>query len=512
MKLSAFTVCAALSIAGVVVAGDWPQWGGTPSRNMVSTEKGLPAECTPGTIDDATGKLDLKDAKNVKWHAVLGTFAFGNTTVAGGKVYVGTNNEHPRDPKIKGDFSVLYCLEEGTGNFLWQLACPKLEAGNNIDYGGIGLCSSPAVDAAAGRVYVVTNRCEVLCLDAAGQANGNDGPFKDEGQYMAGPGKPPLEVGAKDADIIWRYDLRDELGIYAHYQCASSVLLVGDRLYVTTSNSRDWNDHIPAPNAPALICLDKNTGKLLGQEVSGVSKRTYDSNWSSPAYGTAGGQAMVVFGGGDGWCYGFAADPVPGPDGTPILKELWRFDCNPPSRRMKGNKPARHDDTNGPSEIVATPVFVDGKVYVATGQNPEKGDGGGCLSCIDASKTGDITATGKVWQVDKVSRSMSTCAVTADGLCFVGDFSGILFCFDAKTGQQYWKHDVESHIAGSPLVVDDKVYIGGEAGVLLAFAATKEKKVLGTSNFDSEISTPVAANGVLYVATQKFLYALSEKK
>jgi outer membrane protein assembly factor BamB len=513
MKLTALMSGAlALSAAvAVAVAGDWPQFGGTPARNMVSDEKGLPLEVNPGTVDETTGKLDTKDAKGLKWVARLGTFAFGNPTVAGGRVFVGTNNEMPRDPKIKGDYSCLYCLDEKTGELQWQFACPKLAGGANIDYGGIGLCSSPTVDAAAGRVYVVTNRCEVLCLDVNGQANGNDGPFKGEGQYVAGPGKPAFDVSPKDADIVWRYDMREELGIFAHFQCASAVLLVGERLYVTTSNSRDWTGHIPAPNAPVLICLDKQTGKLLGQEASGVSKRTFDSNWSSPAYGKVGGQEMVIFGGGDGWCYGFAADPVPGPNGTPILKELWRFDCNPPSRRMKGNKPARHEDSKGPSEIVATPVFHDGKVYVATGQSPENGDGEACISCIDASKTGDVTATGKVWQSDKVGRSTSTCAV-ANGLCFVGDGGGYLYCFDANTGQQYWKHDVESQIESSPLIVGDRVYVGTKAGLLLVVAAAKEYKQLASSSFDGALGTPVPANGTLYVASEKYLYALSEKK
>ena len=52
---------------------------------------------------------------------------------------------------------------------------------------GLGICSSPTVD--GDRVYLVTNRCEVLCLDVHGMANGNDGPLRDEGQYTAGPGQ-----------------------------------------------------------------------------------------------------------------------------------------------------------------------------------------------------------------------------------------------------------------------------------------------------------------------------------
>src|SRR6185503_12841995 len=61
--------------------GDWPMWGGTPDRNMVSNMKGLPIN------------WDVKAKKNVKWVAELGSQTYGNVVVSGGMVFVGTNNE-----------------------------------------------------------------------------------------------------------------------------------------------------------------------------------------------------------------------------------------------------------------------------------------------------------------------------------------------------------------------------------------------------------------------------------
>src|SRR5438552_4056202 len=249
MKLPAL---AFLLFPALALCADWPQWGHDPSKNMTCDEKSLPVACDPGKLDENTGKLDLSAAKNIKWAAKIGSHAYGNTTVAGGKVFIGTDNEPPRDPKFQGDYSMLYCLSEATGDLQWQLACPKLSGGNNVDWGGIGLCSSPAVDPKEDRVYVVTNRCEILCLDINGQSNGNDGPFQDEGQYFAGPGKPPLPVGPRHADIIWRFDMRDELGVYSSFQCASSILLLRDRLYASTPNARHLPCHVPMPEAPAL--------------------------------------------------------------------------------------------------------------------------------------------------------------------------------------------------------------------------------------------------------------------
>ncbi|MGE5607945.1 MAG: PQQ-binding-like beta-propeller repeat protein [Bacillota bacterium] len=504
------------AIAGVlgaqgasVRAEDWPQWGRDGSKNAVSPEKGLVSSFEPGKFKADGEEIDPATTKNIKWIARLGSAAYGNPTVAGGRVFVGTNNEPAKDPKYQGDYGIVQCLEEGSGKLLWQLAVPKLAAGKNCDYEQVGICSSPAVD--GDRVYLVTSRCEVICLDVNGLANGNDGPFKEEGQYVAGPGKPPIEVGPKDADILWRFDMRDELGAFPHQMTASSVLVAGDRLYVTTSNGRDWTrKHIPSPDAPALICLDRRTGQLLGQERSGISRRAFLSNWSSPALGKVNGQDLIIFGGGDGICYGFDPVPVKGADGIGVLKEIWRYDCNPPQRRVRDGKPSKYGDPKGPNEIIATPVFHNGRVYVATGQNPEQGDGAGCLSCIDPAKVGDITTGGKIWADEEMPRSLSNVAI-ADGLLYHVDYAGIVRCYDAENGKLYWQHDTETRVWGSPLVADGKVYLGGESGAFVILAAGKEKRVIGQMTFESPIfSSAIVANGVLYVATEKHLYAIQE--
>jgi outer membrane protein assembly factor BamB len=103
---------------------------------------------------------------------------------------------------------------------------------------------------------------------------------------------------------------------------------------------------------------------------------------------------------------------------------------------------------------------------------------------------------------------MSTVSITPDGLLFVADFSGYLHCLDAETGAVYWTHDLKAHIWGSTLVADGKVYIGDEDGDLAVFAASKEKKLLSLTNLGAPVySTPVVANGVLYVSSNTHLFA-----
>jgi outer membrane protein assembly factor BamB len=198
-------------------------------------------------------------------------------------------------------------------------------------------------------------------------------------------------------------------------------------------------------------------------------------------------------------------------DDVNLLKKVWWFDCNPPERKVKNGKPIKYPAADGPSEINATPVFWKNRVYVAVGQDPEHGEGVGNLTCIDATKTGDITKTGKIWSYNKINRSISTVSITPDGLLFINDFSGFIYCLDAETGKEHWIHDAKAHMWGSTLVADGKVYAGDEDGDVVVLAASKEKKVLRELNLDAPVySTPIVANGTLYIASNTHLYAIGD--
>lgn len=493
-------------------AADWPRWGGPDSgRNMYSPEKNLPDHFDAGKPKAGSEDIDLNTTKNVKWVAKVGSQSYGNVVVANGKVLIGTNNENPRDPQHQGDRSILMCFDEKTGEFLWQLVIPKLASGKVNDWENLGLLSSPCVE--GNRVYIVTSRCEVMCLDLDGMANGNDGDFKDEAQYVAGPGKPPEKIGPKDADIIWKYDMMDELGVFPHNASNCSVLVVGDRVYACTSNGQDWTHvNIPSPNSPSFVALDKKTGKLVGEDDAHIGPHIFHGQWSSPSSGQVNGKQLIFFGGGDGFCYAFDANPVKEGDDN-FLKVVWKADCNPPEYKVKDGQPIKYPAPEGPSEINATPVFYKNRVYVATGQDPEHGEGIGHIECLDATKTGDITKTGVIWESKNMHRSLSTVSIDpATGLLFVGDFSGFVHCFDSETGKEYWTHDMKAHMWGSTMVADGKVYCGDEDGDFVVLAASKEKKVLSQTNLGAPVySTPVVANGVLYVHSNTHLYAISDE-
>ena len=486
---------------------DWPMWGRTPDRNMIGEAKNLPVNVEPGDYVSGTDDIDPSTTENVLWVAKLGSQAYGNVTVAGGKVFAGTNNESPRDPKQLGDRGVLMAFNEENGEFEWQLLIPKLGAGKVSDWEYVGLCSSPAVE--GNKVYVVTNRGEAVCLDLNGLANGNDGPFQDEANYMSADGNP-VELTNGHADILWIYDMREELGVFPHNVSSCSPLVVGDLLYVSTSNGVDWShNNIPAPFSPALVALNKTTGELVGEEASQVSERVLHASWSSPAYGDINGTPLIIWGGGDGICYGFEPKPVVGSEGYEILNEVFRYDANPPEYRMKEGKPIKYATYPGPSEIISTVVVHDNKAFALIGQDPEHGDGVGMLSAIDASMKGDITGKA-IWTYKDIGRTVSTPSIY-NGMIFVAEYDGDIHCLDLDTGKVNWVHATDSRIWGSTLVADGKVYLPNEDGQLVVLAATKEKEELATVEFFTPIySSPVVAKDVLYVATQTHLYALKK--
>jgi outer membrane protein assembly factor BamB len=494
---------ALLAAAAPAAAQDWPMWGRDATRNMASPATGLLTDFSPGQFKGTSDEIDPATTKNVKWIAKLGSQSYGNPTIAGGRVFVGTNNDVPRDPKYTGDRCVLLCLDEKTGEMLWQINIPKLGTGKVSDWEYLGICSSPAIE--GDRAWFLTNRCEVVCIDLKGLADGNQG-FQDEAKYYADKGKPPVELSATDGDILWLFNMIDEVGVFPHNITASSPLVAGDLVWALTANGVDYG-HVetPAPNAPSMIVLDKNTGALVAEEASGTGHRIFHSNWSSPAYLSSGEKELGIFPGPDGVLYAFKPEPVLADDGLAVLAEAWKVDCNPPHYRMKDGKPIKYATRYGPSEILGTPIVYDDHVYAVIGQDPEHGEGIGNAVCMDSD--------GKVvWSYDKINRSLSTGAA-ANGLYVVPDYSGFVYCFDAKTGALHWRHDTKGHIWGSPLMADGKIYIGNEDGYLTILPATKEydkKSVLEIEMNAPVLSSPIAANGVLYVATHTHLFAIAK--
>jgi outer membrane protein assembly factor BamB len=438
------------------------------------------------------------------------------------------------------DLGVLLCFDEETGDFLWQHSSPKLPTGRVHDWPDQGICAAPYVE--GDRLWLVTSRGEVRCLDTEGFRDGeNDSPYTAE------------DVQAEnEADVVWVFDMMGELGVSQHNMCSCSVTCVGDILLVNTSNGLDESHiNLPAPNAPSFFAMDRNSGEVLWTDKS-PGTNILHGQWSSPTCAEVNGQMQVYFAGGDGWLYAF--DPAG--DGNGNAKLLWKFDCNPKTTKWElGGTGTRNN-------VIATPVFYDGHVYIAVGQDPEHGEGEGHLWCIDPGKKtdgSDVSPTlavdqdgkpmphrrlqavneangekeipnpdsaaiwhypgtdqdgdGKVAWEEEMHRSIGTAAIK-DDILYISDFSGLFHCLNAKTGKPYWTYDLFAQAWGSPLIVDGKVYIGDEDGDVAIFEhdpSGEAKEPVAEINMNNSIySTPVVANNVLFISNKSTLFAIKE--
>ena len=234
------TLAALMAFTGLgasATAGDQPQWGQRYTRNMVSDETGLPTS------------FDPESGRNVKWSVDLGGCLVRHARDRSGQSIRWHKQQRSARSTPQRDRGALLCLDEQTGEFQWQLIVPKFEGDEYLDWHLGGICSPPTVE--GDRVYVVSNRAEVLCLDINGQTNGNDGPFRDEGRHMVSSAEEPMEVTDKDADIIWSFDMPTELACPSPRCCSQfhsdprPVSLSRTRAMASTINIREFLSQTP---------------------------------------------------------------------------------------------------------------------------------------------------------------------------------------------------------------------------------------------------------------------------
>ena len=519
-----------LAFSEPVAGQDWPVLGRSSTRNAVVPEANGPMD------------WDVISGRNIKWRVSLGSETYASPVVAGGRVYIGTNNGAgylERYPSSV-DLGCLLCFRESDGQFLWQYSAEKLPTGRVHDWPQQGLVSSPLVEGE--RLWFVSNRHVVICLDAQGFRDGeNDGPDLDE-----------LVKDSREADVVWQLDMIKELGVFPHppgmgpnTRCSIAATF-GNLIYVVTGNGTDEGFvRIPAPNAPSLICLDKTNGKVIWTDAS-PGANILDCQASHPLVAEINGQIQVIVAQGDGWMRSF--DGLTG-------KLIWKFDIN---RKASTWGMGPGSDRN---HCLGTPVLYKGLVYIGSGRQAENGQGPGRLVCIDPSKSGDISSelavdrngnqiphrrtqavnlkngevavpnpnSGLIWEftqqgedsfADVMNRTLSTVAIH-DGLVIAPDFTGMVHCLDWKTGKKYWSYDTFAAIWASPLIVGDRVFVADEDGEMAIFKLSSDpeiamKKVTADYRPLAEIahdkwiySSPIFANNTLYIASRNKLFAIA---
>jgi HEAT repeat protein/outer membrane protein assembly factor BamB len=427
---------------------------------------------------------DTTTGRNIVWSVELGNETFGRPVVAGDAVYVGTDNARHRNPAYREECGTLMAFRATDGEFLWADFAPRVERGMR-EFLLPSTTSAPYVE--GNRLYFVTADCQLRCLDTQGFRDGkNNGPYQEE-----------VFQDNAAADIVWDLDMCDSLGVFPHEATNSEVLPLGDLLMVSTSNGQnEGHTRVPSPHAPSLIAVDKHSGKVVWHAI-GPGGDVLHGQWSSPVAANVNGRMQVLFGGGDGWLRAY--DATSG-------HEIWRFDGNPTDARW-----LPRPRVLSRSSIIASPVFADGRVYIAMGMDPSHGNGPSLIHAINPNGQRDVTRSRLLWTSREVGRVVGT-PLVKDGLLYVADLGGTIHCLDAATGAQVWKHETNAAIWGCLLLAGDRLYVGNVEGTMTVLRAGRQKELLAQIEMDEPLySRPAQIGDALYLATAQRLYLIATK-
>ena len=425
---------------------------------------------------------DISTGRNIVWSVELGHPTYGRPVVAGDAVYVGTDNARHMNPDFQEESGVLMAFRATDGAFLWQDVAPRVDR-------GLREFVLPSTTSAAyvegNRLFYVTAECQLRSLDTQGFRDGeNTGPYREE-----------IFQDSAAADIAWELDMCSRLGVFLHEASNSDVLPVGDLLMVSTSNGQNEGHlRVPSPRAPSLIAVDKHSGEVIWRAI-GAGAQVLHGQWSSPVAANVSGRMLVLFGGGDGWLRAY--DAASG-------HEVWRFDGNPKDARW-----LPRPGVLSRSSIIASPVFADGRVFIAMGQSPGHGNGPSLIHAISPNGQGDVTGSRLLWTSREVGRVVGT-PMVKDGLLYVADLGGTIHCLDAATGAHVWKHETDEEIWGCLLLAGDRLYVGTAEGNMTVLRAGRRKELLAQIEMDAALySRPALVGDALYLATARRLYLIA---
>ncbi len=291
----------------------------------------------------------------------------------------------------------------------------------------------------------------------------------------------------RDGKILWKHSLTEEFGRISGYGGRIHFPIIDENRVVISLFSAGWGDQ--AKPLHRYVAFDKKSGEIVWWSAPG--EQPYDTTYAVPVVAVIDGKRMLIAPNGDGNVYGMLARTG---------EKVWTF------------KMAKRG-------LNASPVIDGNFVYVTNGEENIDTTEMGRVTCVDASKTGDITSSGEVWRVNGIMAGFASPAI-ANGRLYVVDNSANLYAFDAKTGKRHWTYELGRVGKGSPTVTADGViYVGEQNGVFHILRDEGDKCVsLDREEFqpadqtiDEIYGSPVVLDGRVYFMTRYHTYCLGIK-
>jgi outer membrane protein assembly factor BamB len=314
--------------------------------------------------------------------------------------------------------------------------------------------ASPAVDPETGNIYVFTVGAQLFAVSPEGK-------------------------------ILWDRSLPEDYGaVTTHGGRTTSPIVHGDTVILNTLLLA-WGDLNRPGNR--YMAFDKRTGQTVW--VSSPQARHYDTNYSTPIVATIDGTTALVVGGTDGSFHALKANT-----GEPI----WRVDV---SKRA----------------ILNSVLYRDGTVYLTHGEENIATTEMGMVAALDARRRGDLKDDAFKWKTLGFLPTYASPVMDAERLYTV-DNGAIVAAFDLQSGKRLWERSLGTLQKGSPVLADNKLYIGTENGKLyiLRPSATGvevlDEDVLGPPDSPEPIiASPIVADGRVYVTSMEAMYAIGKR-
>jgi outer membrane protein assembly factor BamB len=280
-----------------------------------------------------------------------------------------------------------------------------------------------------------------------------------------------------DGKEIWMRDIQKDYGRFGmNWGYGSSPLFYGDGLFVQVLHGMKTHD------PSYLLRIDTATGRTVWRVERPTPARSESPDaYTTPALLRYGTTTEIVVTGGD---VVTGHDPITG-------TELWR---------AGGLNP----NNDGSHRIVASPVVTGELIVVPTRERP--------MLALKAGGRGDVTKSHVLWSFG--SGPDVPTPVTDGTYVYVINDRGIMWCLDAKTGQEvYAKRRLRpATYSGSPVLADGKIYVTNEDGLTLVVKAGPAFEVLAENDLDDyTLSSPAISDGQIFIRTTRFLYCIGDR-
>lgn len=427
-----FCLAALTALAADGKPVDWTNWRG-PEQNRLSRETGL------------VEKIDFgDDSKVLAWK---NTEAAGISTpiVMNGKLYTIVRAE----PFTQREQEQVICLDATTGKKLWGTRFNVFLSDVPAERVGWSCCVG---DPATHRVYAMGVNGYFQCLDG------------DTGE------------------TLWSRSLNEEFGLLSTYGGRTNVPILFEDLVITSAVTTGWGEL--ARPMHRFIAMKKDTGEVVW--LNGTTPLPDDTTYSTPTIAVIDGQALMIFGSGDGFVHAFQPRT-----GLPV----WKYHL---SRRG----------------VNCSPLVVGDRVYVGQSEENIDDTSMGAMVCIDAKGKGDITATNTIWRHKEVMVGKSS-PILFDGRIYAGDDSGALYVFEAEDGKPVGrKQKFGTIMRASMLGADRRIYVPtlNTWAVIEPTANGFKKLAQGRLEQEEECQgSPVVWNGRIYWPTTFALFCFYDE-